>query len=471
MKNTQKSSSNSGYVLIALLTTVSFVVVAAISVASLASNNLRVANSDTHRLAAQFAADAGADASVQALNLDLDWEDSAGEQTVANTSTYRTTYESTLNDGPDDLHRILSVTGRTYVPASSSTPTVERSYDISLRGISAGSFSLVSGVGGLIMQNSAKVIGGAVHVNGSVTMSNSAQIGLSTSPVNVTVAHYNCPVSGGTSYPSQCPIGNDEPIKISNPAWIYGDVKTANSTDLSPTTISRMSNGGLVPGSVSSIELPSHDRQQLISDTNAATAADPSRSITGSAASCSGNGTTKTWKANTKITGDVSISQSCTVLVEGDVWITGDISLRNSGSLRVANGLTTAPVIMVDGSSGVSSSQSGSFISNNSSIGFRVITYHSAAACSPNCADVTGLDLFNSRNITTINIGQTSSGPNTEFYARWTEVEMGNSGGIGALAGQTVKLTNSAAVTFGVEVSGINTINGWVIESYKRNYD
>jgi hypothetical protein len=83
---------------------------------------------------------------------------------------------------------------------------------------------------------------------------------------------------------------------------------------------------------------------------------------------------------------------------------------------------------------------------------------------------VTGTDLYNGRNTTTIQLSNNAEGPNTEFYARWSRVQLSNGGNIGALVGQTVELNNSAAVTFGTEVSGVSGVVGWVIDSYKRDF-
>ena len=142
--------------------------------------------------------------------------------------------------------------------------------------------------------------------------------------------------------------------------------------------------------------------------------------------------------------------------------------MAQSGTLKVKNGLTVPPVIMVD--STVNANNSATFASNNGSpkIGFRVITYKNSL----NNPDVvpTGSDLYSSSSLETVNLAQTSSGPNTEFYAKWSLVNIGNSGGIGAVTGQTIKLNNSAAITFGTKIVGLPSIMAWVIESYRRDY-
>ncbi|HET6622326.1 MAG TPA: hypothetical protein VFG56_00125, partial [Candidatus Saccharimonadales bacterium] len=181
------------------------------------------------------------------------------------------------------------------------------------------------------------------------------------------------------------------------------------------------------------------------------------------------NGTVD-WPANLKISGNVDLTNKCKVIVHGNIWITGSLSLSNSSQLIVASGLATPPTIMVDGAGGVVATNGSSFASNSGDIGFLVITYWSKASCSPDCSNVSGSDLFDSSQVTTIQLSNSSTGPNTEFYARWSQVELANAGNIGALVGQEVRLTNSSAVTFGTEVAGAGGIIGWVVDSYKRAY-
>jgi len=427
---------------------------------TLISSNYNIAQRENFRVHAQFAADAGGDAAIQQLNLTPAWAGTASETTIADQNGIKTTYSATVTDDPvDSFKKTIVVTGRAYSPSTSLNPRSERKYEISLRGVGGGSYAVVTGVGGLFMENSAKIVGGDVFVNGKITMKNNAQIGLTTSPVDVSAAHQNCPQPADATFPRVCANSeNGEPISIQNNAKIYGEVKATNQTNGSG-----MSTPGLVANStVSPLPLPSHDR-------NAQKTAIAS-TVTSSSAGCSGG--TKTWSANLKITGNVTISNGCRVTVQGDVWITGTLTLSNSSRLIVATGLSDPPEIMVDGSAGIELNNNSMLESNNSAtpVGFRILTYHSDASCSPECTSVTGTDLANSQTDTTIEIGNGSSGPNTEFYARWTQVELSNSGNVGAVVGQTVKLTNSAAITFGTPVSGASDPSAWVVSSYRRLY-
>lgn len=457
-----QKSQQSGFLLVSLLIVTFFIVITGVVTSQVALNNLRAATVEHSRLNAQLAADAALDFSVYTINQDHDWEgtlsETPSEVTIFEDADTKVTYESEVIDDADPYVKYIEVTGRTYSPKTSPDPRVERKYEIKLRGVGGGSFSVVTGVGGLVMSNNAKIVGGNVFVNGEISMSNSAQIGLTTDPVDVKAAHANCPSPANGTYPRLCASGEDgQPISISGSAHIYGEVMANNQT-----SGSGMTDPGLVAGSVAVGNLPSHDRDAQKSAV--------ANNQTGAAAGCSSG--TKTWPANLKITGNVTISNTCKVTVQGDVWITGRLNLSNSAELIVDNSLINPPVLMIDASGGLGMSNSSILRSNNQAtpVGFRVITYWSQASCQPDCADVTGTDLYNSRNTTTISLSNSASGPNTEFYARWSRVSINNSGNLGALVGQTVQLTNSATVTFGTTVTSVGGISAWVIDSYKRTF-
>lgn len=461
---TQKAQPSSGYILISLLLTTLFVLVAGLATAQLALGNYQSSLNDKLRIAAQFAADAGADETIKLFNDDYSnnfstYTGSSTEVTVADYADMKTTYKSSITSvSGDNYSKILKVTGRTYSPKTASIPNVERTYQITLRAVTEGDFSVVAGVGGLVMSNSSKILGGNLVVNGDITMSGSSQIGLSSKPIpSIKVANYSCPTSAPyTTFPRACASGeSDNPISITNPAWVYAqDLKANYQTNTARMTYSTFQSSG-----VAKTDYPYQDRAPIISAISTTNSGD---------VTCSSG--TLTWPANYKIVGNVTISNTCNVIVQGNVWVTGNITLRNSGRLTVATGLTSPPTIMIDGSGGLSILNSGTLASNPSNVGFRAITYWSAAGCSPNCSSVSGVDLINSKDVVTISLTQQASGPNTEFVAHWSKLDMGNSGGVGALAGQTINLSNSAAVTFGATVIGVGGISNWVVQDYRRSF-
>lgn len=448
---------NNGTILVALLITLPFLILIAASYMALSTQSYRLGKVDQYHTHAQLAADSGADYAVEQLNQDSSWTSTASEIEVHNDGKVRTTFTASVTD-VDSTHKTITATGKTYSPISHSTPDASVTIKVDLRSITTGNYSLVTGVGGLFLSNSAKVVGGSVYVNGEIQMSNSAQIGLSTNYVSVSVANDICPKPPDSLYPRLCTSGeNDNPISIQNTAHIYGDVKANYQYNGAG-----MSNGGLISSSgVPAKTLPIYDRDGQ--------KAAVSTTITGTAASCD-HSETRTWAANTKITGNVTISQNCVVTVLGNVWITGTLTVQNSAIVKVDDSLgTTQPTIMIDGQNGASFENSSQLKSNSSNTGFQIITYWSRASCSPDCSDVTGTDLYNSRNDATITLNNNTEGPNTVFYARWTQVLINNAGQIGALVGQTVSLKNSGTVTFGTSVSGTGE-TFWIIDGYRRSY-
>lgn len=459
--NNSNKIQDSGFILLTIMISVTLIILTGVATMQLSLSNLKTATNEKDRLNAQFSADAGIDQALQQINQDHNWTGTVGEITLYEDAKTKVTYQSTVTNDTDPFVKYIDVIGRTYTPKTNTTPKNIRKYQTELRGVGGGNFSIVTGVGGLTMKNNARIVDGSVYVNGKITMSNSAQIGLTILPVSVQVAHQVCPVPADATYPTVCASGqNGQSISMNNSAKIYGEVKATNQTNGSG-----MLNPGLVAGSPPAIALPNdHDRDAQ----KAAVPIDASNNLTGSSAGCSFG--LKSWPANTKITGNVTIQNLCVVTVEGNIWITGNLNLKNISALKVKEGLATPPVIMIDGSSGLTMENGSQMLPNLALKGFRIITYYSTASCSPDCASVTGTDLFNSQSIQTIYLKNSSGGPLTEFYARWSKINVENSGNVGALVGQEIEMSNAAAVTFGVAVSGLNTPNAWVLKSYKRVY-
>jgi len=440
---------------------------------NLAVSGFRVAKKDQMHTQSQLATDAGIDYAVQQIAQDENWPGTTTppsctippcEVELHNDGQVKTTYEIAV-DNPDADNKVLTAVGRAYRPVNASTPDATVKIIVNLRPVRTNNFSLVTGVGGLFLKNSAKIVGGEVQVNGEVNMQNYSQIGLSTNPLAIDVANQVCPKPPAdmTDYPRLCNSGeNDNPVTIQNPAHIYGNVRANYQTDNSGMSL----DGLIASAGVSALPLPAHNRDAQKAAIN------PANDMTGAEASCSGS-QTKTWPANTKITGDATLSQTCQITVQGDIWITGTLTVQNSAKLIVADSLgTTIPVIMIDAQAGATFRNSAELVSNTSSTGFEIITYWSQKVCSPDpiCTDVTGTDLYNSRNQTTISLNNSAEGPETIFYARWSRVLIINSGQIGALVGQTVELRNSGTISFGTSVPGAEKTT-WVINGYRRVFN
>jgi hypothetical protein len=462
-------SEESGFILPLLLITGVAIVLMIAAISSEAVTSHQIASHGNFTINSQLAADAGLDDALNKMNTVSNWAGTSGQVTLLNDTptSVKTTYEVIVTNGADSTHKTLTVTGRVFSPTTATSPKVIRKYNVDIQAVTSGNgpSSVSSGVGGLILNANAKISGGDVVVNGKITLSNNSQIGLSTNAVNVRVAHQSCPSPADSTYPLVCGSGNGEPISMGTTAKIYGNVQAKNQT-----TGTNMSNPGLVACTSTNcdpVTLPSFDRTGFKSAVNSS-----GQTMTGAQAStCSGG--IVTWPANVKITGNVATPNNCTIKVNGNAWITGSLTPGNNGKMEVQNSLgSTMPDVVVDGSGGLTLSNNATVTPNSSGTGIEFLTFWSAASCSPDCSSVTGSDLFTSQGTQTINLANNGAAPASVLYAYWSKVTVSNNGAIGAVAGQTVVLSNNAVINFSSSVPGSdNRITTWVKRGYMRLYN
>jgi hypothetical protein len=464
----QHLNEEGGFILPVLLITGVAIVLMITAISSEALTNHRIAAHGSYAVNSQLAADAGLDDAMDKMNTVSNWTGTGGEITLLNdvTRKIKTTYQVTVTDGADSTHKTLDVTARTYSPNTAVTPKVTRKYALDIQAVTSGGTgpsSVASGVGGLILNNNAKISGGDVVVNGKITLGNNSQIGLTTNSVNVRVAHESCPIPANSTYPQICGSGNGQPISMGTNAKIYGNVQATNQT-----TSTNMFNPGLIAGShFDPVTLPSFDRTGFKNTVNAS-----GQILTGAQASTC-NGGIVNWPANVKITGNVSTGNNCTIKINGNAWITGSLNTGNNGKLAVQNSLgATMPDVVIDGSGGITLSNNSTVVPNASGTGIEFLTFWSAGACSPDCSSVTGTDLYTSQTTQTINLSNNGAAPASVLYAYWSLVSVSNNGAIGAVAGQTVQLSNNAVINFTTSVPGSdNRVTTWVKRGYMRVFN
>ncbi len=470
MTRSANPKNSQGFIVPIILISVFMVILVAISVLSLSVGNNQTANSESYRVNAQFAADAGLDVGIQALNKDSTWTGNT-ETVLYQDTKVKTTYETTVINGSVGSKKTLKTTSRVYAPSTATVPKVTRIYNLDVQAVTSGIglTSVVSGVGGLILNNNARITGGDVVVNGSIQVNNNAQIGLSTTDyinfpnqvVNVRVAHTTCPNPATASYPRVCATNeNGQPISVTGK--IYANVEATNQV-----TTTNILNPGLTPNStVTPYVLPDYDRPGQVAAVTTTVA--PSSSTV----SCGINGT-KSWPANVKITGDISLGNNCTVTLSGNAWVTGSITLGNNAKFVVADSLgLTRPTMMIDGQYGIVFGNNNSITQNTSATGAYLLTYWCGSSCSPDSASVTGVPLAAAQTILTIDLSNNSSAPGSILYARWSKLRIANNGSIGAVAGQTVELGNNAVINFTASVPGsTNLTQTWVKRGYLRVFN
>jgi Tfp pilus assembly protein PilX len=457
-----------GFILPLLLVTGVAIVLIISAVSSETLTNYRVAAHGNYAAHAQLTADAGLDDAISKINTVAGWTGTGGDATLLNDSVHKikTTYSVVVNNGANDTLKTLVVTAKVFSPDTATTPKVTRKYSVDIEAVTSGNgpSSVVTGVGGLILDGNAKVTGGDVVVDGTITANNGSQIGLSTNSVNVRVADQACPIPANSTYPQVCGGGNPQPISLNNNSRIYGNVQATNQT-----TGTNMFNPGLIAGShFDPVPLTSFDRTAFKSTINAS-----GQTMTGAAASICPNGGSVNWPANVKITGNVSIQNKCDIKINGNVWITGSVDIKNNANMVVQNSAgSTTPNIVVDGASGFVLGNKGTITQNASGTSVEVLTFWSSGGCSPDCVTVTGTDLYNSQNVLTLDLSNSGSAPGAVLYAYWSKVRLSNNGSLGAVSGQTVELGNNAVINFSSSVPGSdNRVTTWVKRGYMRVFN
>ncbi len=469
-----------GQILIGVLITMVFFMAVALSVAEFATTHFTNTRRTLAALNALSVAEAGADNYMYNLNLNSAYTPPSGQQTFMQNAGVptlsRLTYETFVSTqaapvpscGTATLpnEKIVCVTGRIFLPTSSNSAFVTRKVKLTIEGSNSGLYALQSGPGGLIMKNSATIATGAVAVNGKITMSNSASIGTTSIPDQVTAVGTSCtssgdttPPPGDTTYPQICPAANPtfKSINFSNSAKIYGVVHINGNHDVNdPSKVV----GSIVKDNPSAVALPADPR----SDTKSTI----TTSSTATLQSCRGS-ETRNWD-NLHITGgDVTVENNCTVTISGNVWIDGGLIFKNSAVTKVADGLSAMPTVLVDGASGLQLKNSAAVAANNLGVGLEFVTYYCGAGCSVDTANLTGKALYDSQNTTTIDLANSSLGAGSIFYARWSKVRLLNSGTVGTLIGQTVELDNSGNISFSSSGGPGSTV--WDIRQYQQIFN
>ena len=455
--------SEQGYFLVSAIVVILFLTAVGLSIAELTSLQYQHTKRQVYSENAQLLAEAGIEQSVSQLNTDDSFSGyGSAQQFFSNGSQGQGTFTSTITTNADGKSKTILAIGKAYRKAGDTQPYLTRKIQAIVVGTASSGYSVLSGPGGLILGGSATITNSQVYVSGTITMNGASKIGTFSNPVNVTVANNACPTgaSPGPTYPQVCTNGS-QPITMAHSTNIYGTVCATGQTSTGPSNNIQTGNGGegLKPGCVAPVyPTETYDRQAQI---NAV-------ATTGSGSSntyvCSHSPFTRSWPANLKLTGDVSIGSSCDITITGNAYITGNLSIGGASKIRVANSVgVTRPVVIVDGT--VTLNGSASIIPNASGTGMEFISFKSTAPCSPNCTSVTGNDLKNSQSLQTISVGGAVNVPGVVFNAYWSKVSLGGSGTVGAASGQTVDLSGAGTVVFGTTLSsGSKT---WTISSYQ----
>jgi Tfp pilus assembly protein PilX len=430
------------------------------------ARNVSVANS-------LLTAEAGIEQSLYEINEDSNYAGVTETEFFNNETQGRGTYQSTVTAGSGPNEKVITSTGRVYPHNQTTDPISERKVRVTVVGTSTVTPSVISGAGGLILNGSASITNSDVRVNGYIDLNGASKIGTQAQPVSVEVAHQNCPTGSnpGPTFPQYCTSG--QPITMDWSTAIYGTVCARNQTSTGPNNNIKTGNGGQGllancvndPDAPDAQPLPEYDRAAHIA---AVTTTGSATNVTYNCSQwMSGQGFNRTWPANLQLNGNVNAASSCNLIVSGDVYITGNLTIGGNARIRVAEGLTEPPVIIVDGDIDVGGSAA--LIPNSNGTSMHFISFKSSASCSPSCASVTGTDLYNSQNLTTVDVAGAGSFPGAIFQAYWSKIEMGGSGTTGSAIGQTIELNGAGTITFGTSLSSGELT--WTVRSYQQDFN
>ena len=460
-----------GFMLLALVIGFSAITVISLAVTLVAVTNFKMGIADRDLTHTQLAIDAALAEAQVAIKADANWTGTTTPVDYHTANNTRIAYSSTVTTPTADTKQ-LAITANLYKPATATTPTETKKAKISFKKTSTSgpstlhNYAVVTGPGGLLLSGGSDITNGDVYVNGNLTLSNGSSID-GTVNTNISVAHQSCGTVANGQYPRICALGEaGQSIVLNTGSGISGRVKANNQT-----VTAGLINPGLIASSgVQTADLPTYDRAAHVNSNPTA--------VTPATASCS-SGASKEWAANIKVTGNVSVSTGCTITVAGNVWITGTLNVTTGSTLRVKAGVTTPPVIMVDGAPGgffgttppllISSST----LAPASNIGFRFITYY-ANGCATVCTTLTRQQLWDSKDRTTISVTSGSSADRSEFYAVWSKIDLSGGASFHAATGQTVALSTGSDVEFTGKSTGFvvpgATVDTWEMTAYQKDY-
>ncbi len=470
-KHIKIKQNEEGWFLVSVIVMSLFLTAIGFTMAQLVALQYAHARLEEYTQNAELTAEAGIEQTVNELDADSSFAGYSTPQLFFNNSTQGVgKFTTTVTEGSNGNSLVVISLGEVYQNSNSNTPYVTRGVKVILVGTASSGYSVLTGPGGLNLSGSANITNSSVYVGGSITMSGAAQIGTYNDPLTVDVGNDICPTgsSPGPTYPEVCTNGN-QPISLQYSTDIYGSVCATGQTSTGPNNnIQGGSTGtGLQANCTSPVASPpQYDRLSQISQVTTTSSGTSNTYV------CNSWPFNRNWPANLELTGNVSVDSSCNVTINGNVWITGNLSIGGASTITVANGIPQ-PVVMVDGTITIDGSPQ--IIANSSGTGIDFISFSSTNPCTTGttstdyCSTLSGNDLYNSQQITTISVGGRVNLPGIIFDAYWGQVSINGSGNVGAATGQAVDLSGAGSVVFGTQLaSGTQT---WTITSYEPYFN
>jgi hypothetical protein len=140
------NNNQSGSVLVSILVVTIFLTTVISALTVLANANLVRSRGRIFQLQSQYAAESAADAAVAVLNSgNTAYTGTASDVTILNNSLYKSTYAVTVAAGSNGKEKVITATGKVYVPKTATSPNYTRTIEVvAQRSTTATSTALVS---------------------------------------------------------------------------------------------------------------------------------------------------------------------------------------------------------------------------------------------------------------------------------------------------------------------------------------
>jgi hypothetical protein len=207
-----------GSIIVSILIITMFLTTFIFSLMVLANSNLSRARGRVFLLQAQYAAESGADTAVAELNDgNTTYSGTGGDVTILTAATYRSTYDVDVVAGVDAKEKIVTATGKVFVPASASTPSFTRTIEVIVQRTSLTSTTSIMSRNIIDVQSGVKSVRARdVYINGYLNMNKNTTEFITESLV----------IGDRNTGPGNCSIGGDG--KLTKPSTFYnpGQTKT-----------------------------------------------------------------------------------------------------------------------------------------------------------------------------------------------------------------------------------------------------
>ncbi len=463
-----------GYALVFILVISSAFLMIGLSIASVVAARYESSKRNTYVESAILAADAGV---TDTLNVLLTQQNFTGydtnKQMYADVDKGKAEYSTEVTyDETSELYTITS-TGYAYRTPSATTPVNTKTVEVtaSLGGQSIPA-RVAAGPGGLVVNGDGAIGGENIWVNGKVQI-NSGMVGSTTwtilgpnADTTLSVANKGC--GDSTNYPIKCTgprPGSGEPIQIVNTGnnGIYGTVCATDQVTNTNIFPGLGGQGFLYNCDAPEVIMPQYDRQELYDSMT--------QTLPGFACDrYNHEGATPPYilRANTIYSGNVTYApptfQNCGGVIEGNVYIRGDLNFSGIGGIVVAdndsngNPITKPPIVAVEGKINIANHWS-NFAPNSHGVGAIFISFNSTStACNtnPSCNSLPSNHLYNSVNVPTVTFAADSTAVSYVFYSYFGTVRVTN-GTVGAVSGQRIEIaSNGGLLGGGFLTGGIN---------------